>query len=63
MGTREQGLQMEKTLPIYLSDLRQEIAEQLLQVCKENESYILPIEVVLGTVLGRPVPGDWAKYK
>lgn len=52
---------MEKTLPIHLSDLRQEIAKQLLQVCKENESYVLPIEVALGTVLGNPVPQGWNK--
>ena len=61
MGTREQGLQMEKTLPIHLSDLRQEIAKELMQVCKENESYILPIEVALGTVLKKPVPAGWNK--
>ena len=52
---------MEKTLPIHLSDLRKELALELLQVAKENETYILPLEVAVGTVLGTPMPKDWHK--
>lgn len=52
---------MEKTLPIHLMELRQEIAQELMQVCKENESYVLPLEVALATALGRPIPTGWGK--
>ena len=53
----EYNVGLEVTKALY--QLREEIAQELLAIAKQNESYILPIEVAVGTALNRPMPEAW----
>ncbi len=39
--------------------LRQQIAEELLEIAKQNDSQILPVFIAVTTVLNRPIPEEW----
>ena len=52
---------MEKTLEIHLQDLRNEIAQEIFRVAKNNDLYSLPLEVIYPIVRGTKLPEQFDK--
>ncbi len=51
-STLDRRSQLEKTLEVHLQELREQIAQEIEQVAKENDTQIIPLGIALSIARG-----------